>query len=215
MDLDVGAASGAEVRAVAAEAWGAYQRGVDVVVNNAGFIVSGRIEELMQEGMEASFMTSFHGPLNITRAFLPQSRRSRTETLVYIKKQKRTKRLKRGSFKALPRPLSKELAILAPGLKVKIVEPGYFRTKVNNKIAGVPPRIPDFEGFNGAAKARAEMIQGTEPGDPDKAAKRIAGGREVPLRIIFGSDRWERIRDKCEICQGMRVREDVARSTDL
>lgn len=40
------AASEAEIRAKAAKAWGYFEGGVDVVVNNAGYIVSGLVEEL-------------------------------------------------------------------------------------------------------------------------------------------------------------------------
>lgn len=37
--------------------------------------------------MEASFKTNFHGPLNITRAFLPRLRKKGAGTLVYISSQ--------------------------------------------------------------------------------------------------------------------------------
>ena len=45
MDLDV-TAPAAEIEAKAKEAWGKYPGGIDVVVNNAGYILSGAVEEL-------------------------------------------------------------------------------------------------------------------------------------------------------------------------
>ncbi len=45
LDLDV-TASPAEIEAKLKQAWGIYPGGIDVVVNNAGFILSGGIEEL-------------------------------------------------------------------------------------------------------------------------------------------------------------------------
>ncbi|KAK1455151.1 hypothetical protein CMEL01_03911 [Colletotrichum melonis] len=287
MELDVGAASEAEVRTKVAEAWGYFEGGVDVVVNNAGYIVSGLVEELTQEEMEASFKTNFHGPLNITRAFLPMMRERGTGTLVYISSQAAwhvevgagaysaskfaleglcfvflfansitytlytlnislvflsLKKRKRKADPATLNPpkgavetLSKELSVLAPNINVIIIEPGFFRTKVFNKISNVPARIPEFAEFNAAIRAGAEALPGTELGDPEKAVARIAelvrgdgmvkdgsgdgdggGGREVPLRVALGSDGWERIRAKCVgVLEGLRAWEDVARSTDL
>ncbi|KAK1731795.1 hypothetical protein CaCOL14_008984 [Colletotrichum acutatum] len=242
MELDVGAASEVEIRAKAAEAWGYFDGGVDVVVNNAGYIVSGLVEELTQEEMEASFRTNFHGPLNITRAFLPMMRERGTGTLVYISSQAAWHvEVSAGAYSASKfalegavETLSKELSILATNLKVIIIEPGFFRTKVFNKISNVPARIPEFAEINAAIRAGAEALPGTEPGDPEKAVARIAelvrgdgmvmdvdgvgrgGSREVPLRVALGSDGWERIRDKCVgVLEGLRAWEDVARSTDL
>lgn len=120
--------------------------------------------------------------------------------------------------------LAKELAEIAPGIKVLIVEPGYFRTKVFTKATAVRPRIPEFAPLNAATKALGASIPGTERGDPEKAAARmvelvrgegVAAGREVPLRVPLGSDALEVIRNKCEemlaICQDW---EAVSKSTD-
>ncbi|KAI3555918.1 hypothetical protein CABS01_09285 [Colletotrichum abscissum] len=237
MELDVGAASEAEVRTKVAEAWGYFEGGVDVVVNNAGYIVSGLVEELTQEEMEASFKTNFHGPLSISRAFLPMMRERGTGTLVYISSQAAWHvEVGAGAYSASAvETLSKELSVLAPNIKVIIIEPGFFRTKVFNKISNVPARIPEFAEFNAAIRAGAEALPGTKLGDPEKAVARTAelvrgdgmakngggdgdggGGREVPLRVALGSDGWERIRAKCVgVLEGLMAWEDVARSTDL
>ncbi|KAI8311361.1 hypothetical protein K4K61_012276 [Colletotrichum sp. SAR11_59] len=190
MDLDVSASEGV-IRDTVAQAWAAFPGGVDVVVNNAGYVLSGLVEELTQEQMEECFRTNFYGPLNIAPA---------VETL------------------------AQELAILAPGLKVLMVEPGYFRTRVFVKLAHIPLRIPEFAGFNAACVEQGAKIYGTEPGDPEKAVERMvelvrgegmAAGREVPLRVPLGTDGWGRIKKKCEdmvkICEDW---EDVAKSTD-
>ncbi|KAK0380192.1 hypothetical protein CLIM01_02417 [Colletotrichum limetticola] len=193
--------------------------------------------------MEASFKTNFHGPLNITRAFLPMMRERGTGTLVYISSQAAWHvEVGAGAYSASKfalegavETLSKELSVLAPNIKVIVIEPGFFRTKAFNKISNVPARIPEFAEFNAAIRAGAEALPGTELGDPEKAVARIAelvrgdgmakdgggdgdggGGREVPLRVALGSDGWERIRAKCVgVLEGLRAWEDVARSTDL
>ena len=45
LDLDVSAPP-QEIKDKMAEAWGLYPGGIDVVVNNAGYILSGAVEEL-------------------------------------------------------------------------------------------------------------------------------------------------------------------------
>lgn len=47
--------------------------------------------------------------------------------------------------------LAKELAIFAPGLKVLLVEPGYFRTRAFNNINRVAPRVEVYSQFNAGA----------------------------------------------------------------
>ncbi|CAG8976546.1 hypothetical protein HYALB_00011023 [Hymenoscyphus albidus] len=86
LDLDV-TASPEEITSKMAEAWNLYPDGIDVVVNNAGYILSGAFEELRQEDLETSFKTNFHGPLNITRALLPKLRAKGTGTLFYMSSQ--------------------------------------------------------------------------------------------------------------------------------
>ncbi|KZL83246.1 short-chain oxidoreductase [Colletotrichum incanum] len=231
MDLDVTAPE-AEIRVKVAEAWDLFEGGVDVVVNNAGYIQSGLMEELTQEEMEACFRTNFHGPLNITRAFLPLLRERGTGTLVYLSSQAAWHvNVSAGAYCASKfalegavETLAQELAILAPGLKVLLVEPGYFRTKVFHKIVEIPPRVSEFAGLHAMVRAGSEAIPGTEVGDPEKAVTRIvelvrgdgmAAGREVPLRVALGSDGWGKIREKCEtVVKVGKEWEDVARSTD-
>jgi NAD(P)-dependent dehydrogenase (short-subunit alcohol dehydrogenase family) len=120
--------------------------------------------------------------------------------------------------------LAKELALFAPGVKVLIVEPGYFRTKVFSNIKHVEPRLPVYAQFNAGVRQYEASIIGNEPGDADKAVTRMielvkgtgmAAGKQIPLRVPLGSDGWERIKAKCEetlaICGEW---EDVAKSTD-
>lgn len=121
--------------------------------------------------------------------------------------------------------LAKELAIFAPGLKVLIAEPGYFRTQAFSNINHVPPRVPYYADFNTAVRQVEAGTVGNEPGDPDKAVSimidlvkgtGVAAGKQVPLRIPLGSDGWSRVREKCEttlkICDDW---EEVAKSTDI
>ncbi|KAF5023472.1 hypothetical protein F66182_4472 [Fusarium sp. NRRL 66182] len=231
LELDVGA-SPDTIKSKIDEAWAIHDGGIDVVVNNAGYILSGAVEELTQEDMEKSFQVNFHGPLNITRAMLPHLRRKGSGTLLYVSSQSAwhadpsasgycsSKFALEGAVECL----SKELAIFSPGLKVLIAEPGYCRTPVFDKLQHVDARVPEYAQFNQAVRQAEAALTANSPGDPSKAVARMielvkgtgfADGRSVPLRVPLGSDSWSRVKAKCEetldIC---RQWEDIAKSVD-
>ena len=121
--------------------------------------------------------------------------------------------------------LTKELAIFAPGLKVLLVEPGYFRTQAFSNIRHVPDRVETYAQFNAGVKQFEQSVAGNEPGDSVRAIELmihlvkgtgIASGKTVPLRVPLGTDGLERVRAKCQetlkICDEW---EEVAKSTDI
>ncbi|CVL07617.1 related to ketoreductases [Fusarium mangiferae] len=231
LDLDV-SSSPEVIKSKIDEAWSIYD-GIDVVVNNAGYILSGAVEELTQEDMEKSFKVNFHGPMNITRAVLPHLRKKGSGTLLFVGSQAgwhadpsasgycASKFALEGAVECL----SKELAIFAPGLNVLIVEPGYCRTPVFNKIQHVDARVPEYAQFNEAVRQAEAALTENSPGDPEKAVARMielvkgtgfAEGKTQPLRVPLGSDSWSRVKSKCEetleIC---REWEELAKSVDI
>ncbi|KAI0202949.1 hypothetical protein F4808DRAFT_420321 [Astrocystis sublimbata] len=232
LELDV-AAPASEIEAKMAEAWNMYPGGIDVVVNNAGYILSGAVEELTSQELEDVMRTNFHGPMNITRSLLPRLRAKGKGTLLYMSSQAGWYAdpgasgycASKCALEGAAECLAKELEMFAPGIKVLIVEPGYFGTRVFAKINHVPPRVPDYAGFNATVRDVESGLVGNEPGDAEKAVRVIvdlvkgtgvAAGKEIPLRVPLGSDGWGRIRAKCEdmikICDAW---EEVAKSTDV
>ncbi|KUI54654.1 putative oxidoreductase YusZ [Cytospora mali] len=231
LDLDVSGPE-AEIQSKMDEAWKLYPGGIDVVVNNAGYILSAAFEELTQQDLETCFKTNFHGPLNITRALLPKLRAKGTGSLVYMSSQAawHTDPSATGycsskfALEGAVECLSKELAIFAPGIKVLIVEPGYFGTRAFSNISHVTPSVDAYAQFNAGVRAYEEGLVGKEPGDPAKAVERVieltkgtgmAAGKAVPLRVQLGTDGWSRIKAKCEetlkICNDW---EELAKSTE-
>lgn len=201
--------------------------------------------------MEKSFKVNFHGPMNITRAVLPYLRKKGSGTLLFVGSQagwhadpsasgycasKFALEGKLRPFFHIVCPklltgsgavecLSKELAIFAPGLRVLIVEPGYCRTPVFNKIQHVEARVPEYAQFNEAVRQAEATLTENSPGDPEKAVARMielvkgtgfAEGKTLPLRVPLGSDSWWRVKSKCEetlkIC---REWEELAKSVDI
>ncbi|OTB00402.1 hypothetical protein M426DRAFT_15540 [Hypoxylon sp. CI-4A] len=160
------------------EAWDIYGT-IDVLVNNAGYIHCGAMEEICQEELQQSFNTMVHGPINLTRAALPYFRERGSGWLLYMNSQSgfigepgataycASKR----SRKSLQR------ARLAGPL---IIESGIHGTEVMAKIQIVRSR-GDYENPPGDASDMVakviQIVKGTG----------VAGDREIPLRIPFGS----------------------------
>lgn len=105
-----------------------------------------------------------------------------------------------------------------------MVEPGYCRTPVFDKVQHVPRSLPEYTPFNDAVLQAESVLTATSPGDPEVAVTRMielvkgtgfAEGKKVPLRVPLGSDCLERIMAKCqetlEICRDW---EHTARSVD-
>ncbi|GAQ40652.1 putative PKS/NRPS-like protein biosynthetic cluster [Aspergillus tubingensis] len=210
--------------------------GVDVLVNNAGYIQCGAIEELTPEDMKRSLDTNFHGPINLTRAALPHFR-SKGEKgqgmIIYMGSQSgfwgepaaSAYCASKFALEGAVESLSKELGWLAPGIKPLIIEAGIFSTEVMRNINHVPYRVDFYRGLNDACRVRGEGNYRNPPGNAvDLIAKviqiakgeGIAEGKEIPLRVPFGSDSLgflkEKARDMMRIAEEW---EEVARSTDF
>ncbi|KAK0499058.1 hypothetical protein EDD18DRAFT_1070799, partial [Armillaria luteobubalina] len=82
LELDVTAPPD-DLKKVADKAVAIYGR-VDVLVNNAGYILVGAPEESTPEETFDQFNTDVFGALNVTRAFLPHMRARRTGTFVWL-----------------------------------------------------------------------------------------------------------------------------------
>lgn len=121
--------------------------------------------------------------------------------------------------------LAKELQWLAPGIKPLIVESGIFGTEVMKNIHHVDSRVPFWKPLNDAARMRGQGNYLKPQGNAaDMIAKviqivngtGIAEGREIPLRVPFGSDCLATLRDKLQTLQKIYDEwESVARSTDF
>ncbi|KAJ7690352.1 serine 3-dehydrogenase [Mycena rosella] len=191
-----------EISAFAANAWAIYGQ-VDFLINNAGYIQGGAIEENTHEEVLAQFNTNVFGLLNTTNSFLPYFRRRRAGTIVNFSSQGGSLNspgagiysASKAAVDSLSDVWARELAGF--GVKCISIQPGMFRTFVaasGNMLRG-SNRIP---GYTASDKVFVEYNAqaGTERGDTRKGAAKIidlvtAPGRELPLRLPLGNDAFE------------------------
>ncbi|MET0314730.1 MAG: oxidoreductase [Hansschlegelia sp.] len=188
----------AQAKAAAAAAAERFGR-IDVLLNNAGFGLLGAIEENSAEDVEAVFRTNVFGLLSVTRAVLPHMRAQRSGHVINISSV--------GGYRAsagwgvycstkfavegISEALASEVGPL--GVKVTVVEPGYFRTDFLDgaSLARSPTIIEDYAETTGALRAKAAAINHNQPGDPVRLAAAmmtLADAANPPLRMPFGSD---------------------------
>jgi NAD(P)-dependent dehydrogenase (short-subunit alcohol dehydrogenase family) len=144
-------------------------RGVDVVVNNAGFALPGPLEALAEEDLRRQFDTNVFGLLAVTRAFLPAMReRGRGRVVNVGSLMGRVSMPLLGAYTASKHAvaaISDALRMeLAPfGITVVLVEPGALRT-----------------GF--AARALSALDPYRDPGSP--YADAVAGTDAAWARVF-------------------------------
>ncbi|MGI5135312.1 oxidoreductase [Streptomyces sp. CA-106110] len=170
---------------------------LDIVVNNAGYANSAPIEEMAEDDFRAQFEANFFGVVNVTRAALPVLRGQRSGTFLQFSSLGGRVGGTPGmgayqSAKFAVEGFSEVLANeVAPfGIKVVIVEPGAFRTDWQGSSMELHSVGADYEETVGAMnKYRAEN-NGTQPGDPVRAAKvliDVANDDDPPRRLLLGA----------------------------
>lgn len=202
-------------------------KGVDVVVNSAGYGLSGAVEEVDEAELRHQMETNFFGTLGVVQAALPFMRRQRSGHIFNVSSTAGVigypglalYNASKFAVEGLSEGLSVEVAHL--GIKVTIVELDGFRTNWASASAIIRAKkhIEDYAPTAGKIDKGLERLNGTQAGDPAKAAQaiiKVLDSPNPPLRLILGADAATWIRNKLnsrldELAQW----EDVARSTAI
>ena len=170
---------------------------IDVLVNNAGFGITGAAEAFTDEQVRSQLETNLYAPIAITRAVLPYMRKQRSGHILQISSiggrvgsvGLTIYQSAKFGLSGFSEGLAREVAPL--GIKVVVVEPGGFRTDWAGDSMTFAKSI---EGYESSVGKRAELFQSGKfipVGDPDKAAKvmiDVVEEPEPPLHLILGSE---------------------------
>ena len=196
---------------------------IDVVINNAGYGIGGSIEELTDEDARESFDVNVFGTLNVIRAVLPQMRQQMYGHIINISSiagiAPGTGWALYAATKFAVIGLSEVLAddVKEFGIKVTVVAPGAFRTSFLNPDSLVMTENPiDAYQAVRASHARYMQMDGTQAGDPEKAAAamiQIANDENPPLHLLLGEDAYNRAMTKLTaLDKEFRMYEELSKS---
>ncbi|WP_219953272.1 SDR family NAD(P)-dependent oxidoreductase [Dickeya zeae] len=151
----------------------AYTKRVDVLVNNAGYMVMGIAEETPLEVGRQQFETNFWGTVKVTNAILPHFRKQRSGQIITVSSivglmappnlsyYSASKHAVEGYFKALRFELNQF------NIKVSVVEPVWFKTNLeHNAVASTGGNIADYDGYRKQVQAATQKGM-DEAGAPD------------------------------------------------
>ncbi|MEZ0540318.1 oxidoreductase [Fibrella arboris] len=169
---------------------------IDVLVNNAGYGFAGAVEEASATEVRAVFESNFFGTLALTQAFLPLFRQQKSGYIVQISSQAGVKatpgfgiyNASKFALEGVSEALAAEIAPL--GIRLTLVEPGPFRTNFAGPSFGQAQlHIADYNATAGVFRQRMQQVNGSQEGDPVKAAEAIwqlAQQDNPPLRMPLG-----------------------------
>src|SRR5712672_3925516 len=193
--LDV---TNADQRVAAVRETEARFEGIDVLVNNAGIDFLGAIEEQDERDYRAQFEVNFFAAVALLRLVLPGMRARKRGTIVNVSSMDGIASVPVNGYysstkfalEGMTEALWQEIEPL--GLRAMLVEPGTFRTGIEQRTKFSGKTIEDYSATSGAFRALVEKVTPDMfPGDPVRAAAAIyqVVASDRPRHwVILGSD---------------------------
>lgn len=151
---------------------------LDVLINNAGYLVRGLAEETTIELGKQQFETNFWGTVKLTRALLPYFRNQRQGQIITTGSflgligypnatyYSASKHALEGFFKSLRFELNQF------GIKVSIIEPVFFKTGISENSISSNNEIADYNVFRQKVNALGKRSIETAP-EPDAVVETV------------------------------------------
>ncbi len=176
---------------------------LDVLINNAGFLVTGIAEEIPIELGRQQFETNFWGTIKVTNAVLPYFRKQKSGKIITVGSitglvafpntsyYAASKHALEGYFKALRYELNEF------NISVSMIEPGSFKTNIMSNSSTTLNRIEDYNSLRNKSEKYADLIvaQGEDPAmvaakvlkvvETDKPGFRNLVGKGLPVLITL------------------------------
>jgi NAD(P)-dependent dehydrogenase (short-subunit alcohol dehydrogenase family) len=152
---------------------------IDVLVNNAGYLLSGAIEETSVDEAKAQFDTNFFGTARMVKAVLPAMRRQGGGRIVTVGSLAGLVGVPfEGFYSASKHALEGYCGSLRHELRpfnihVSIIEPGFFRSRLSGVAHTPAASQPEYATARQRAGASFQSAVDNGP-DPERVASRVA-----------------------------------------
>lgn len=144
---------------------------IDVVVNNAGILRPGALEDLTDEALALVMETNFFGPIRLTRAVLPKMRAQRSGYIIMISSLSgvaglpgdvaytASKFALEGAAEALRHEIDRW------GIKVALIEAGMYATRIFDAADGevLPDSYPMHSPYRALIESQLRSLQARLP----------------------------------------------------
>ncbi len=137
---------------------------LDILINNAGFLVNGIAEEIPIELGRQQFETNFWGTIKVTNAILPHFRKQKSGKIITVGSitglvafpstsyYAASKHALEGYFKALRYELTEF------NIRVAMIEPGSFKTNIVENASTTVNKIEDYNALRAKTERYADFI---------------------------------------------------------
>jgi NAD(P)-dependent dehydrogenase (short-subunit alcohol dehydrogenase family) len=170
---------------------------LDLLVNNAGIAVMGAVEETSLALAWQQFETNFFGVVRVTQATLPVMRRQRSGRIINVSSISALVPIpfagfysaSKAALEGLTEVLRAEVAAL--GIRVAMVEPGFFKTGLVEEARAGEVGIEDYGPVRKRVLGRVREVEAAAP-PPTAVADlvlRLARHPAPPLRNPVGKEK--------------------------
>jgi NAD(P)-dependent dehydrogenase (short-subunit alcohol dehydrogenase family) len=198
---------------------------IDVLVNNAGYGLMGNFEEVSPGAIEHQFATNVFGLMHVMRAVLPVMRSQRSGHIFNISSIGGALGFNGASVYCASKyaveglSASVEMEVARFGIKVTIIEPGFFRTDfLDAKSVKYGGKVIEDYAVTSTVKDAYDAYNHQQPGDPAKlgaALVRLAGIKNAPKQFLAGSDAIAAVTQSLEgRLNEIRAFAELSKSTD-
>lgn len=137
---------------------------LDILINNAGFLVNGLAEEIPIELGRKQFETNFWGTIKVTNAILPHFRKQKSGKIITVGSivglvsfpstsyYAASKHALEGYYKSLRYELTEF------NISVAMIEPGSFKTNIMENASTSINKIEDYDSLRAKTERYADFI---------------------------------------------------------
>jgi NAD(P)-dependent dehydrogenase (short-subunit alcohol dehydrogenase family) len=180
---------------------------LDVVVNNAGYVLLGSLEEITDKEFREVLDVNLFGTVNVIRAVMPYLRMQQFGHIINFSSNAgyvgmaNVASYNAGKFAVIGISEALHNEVEAFGIKVTVVAPGEIRTNLwaSGHLKSAKNKVDAYKSEK--LEKTLSLNSGKQQGDPEKLVNifvDIANNPNPPLHLLLGPDTYQMVIDQRE-----------------